>query len=217
MMNSKEIAELTGKTIGHIHRDIKVMLDKLDDPKLDGVDFTTLYRSNGQIAEYNLNHDLTLLLLTGYDIKARMAVIKRWKELEANQPQFTLPQTFAQALALAAQQAQVIEDQQNLIALQKPSVEFVDNYVDSEGLVGIRDAGKILNIPQNTFVKLLEDNKVLFRSGVTLVPFAKWEKDGYFSVKTNAYNNQVTKRTYFTPAGIVWVTNLLRKTGVYIP
>jgi len=81
-MSSREIAELTGKNISHVHRDIRAMLDQLADPKMDGIDFVEVLRDNGQISEYLLNHDLSVLLITGYDVNARYAVIKRWKELE---------------------------------------------------------------------------------------------------------------------------------------
>lgn len=38
--------------------------------------------SRGYIKEFNLNKDLTLTLIAGYNVKLRLAIIKRWQELE---------------------------------------------------------------------------------------------------------------------------------------
>ena len=81
-MSSREIAELTGKELSHVHRDIKSMMDELlkDDPKMDYPDLER--DSRGYIIAIHLNRELTDTLLTGYSIPARNKVIKRWHELE---------------------------------------------------------------------------------------------------------------------------------------
>ena len=83
-MSSKEIAKLTSKNHSHVLRDIRSMIDSIDSPKMDGVDFIIVFRTdNGQTSEIKLNHELTITLLTGYSVKARYKVIKRWQELES--------------------------------------------------------------------------------------------------------------------------------------
>ena len=81
-MSSREIAELLGKEISHVHRDIRAMLDALkDDPSLDHVREDKDAR--GYTTAYHLNRELTDVLLTGYSIPLRRKVIARWHELEA--------------------------------------------------------------------------------------------------------------------------------------
>ena len=104
-MSSREIAELTGKEISHVHRDIRAMLDQLDDPKMDHVDFVEVKDTRGYTSEYLLNHDLSVLLITGYDVNARYAVIKRWKELEVMQAP-KLPTSYIEALQALIQSEQ---------------------------------------------------------------------------------------------------------------
>lgn len=80
-MTSLEIAELTGKQHKHVLRDVRVMLEELG---LDGSKFglTHLDGQNRQHVEYQLDHDLTITLITGYSAVLRHKVIKRWRELE---------------------------------------------------------------------------------------------------------------------------------------
>lgn len=81
-MSSREIAELIGKEISHVHRDIRAMLDALkDDPSLDHVREDKDAR--GYTTAYHLNRELTDTLLTGYSIPLRRKVVARWHELEA--------------------------------------------------------------------------------------------------------------------------------------
>ncbi|MEQ1977658.1 transcriptional regulator [Xenorhabdus sp. SGI240] len=97
MMSSREIAELTGKQVKHIHQDIWVMLEQLYGIKKDGQDFdhhknqqVTLvdgviavidYR--GYVSEFQLDRRHTEILITGYDVVRRAAVIDRWFDLES--------------------------------------------------------------------------------------------------------------------------------------
>lgn len=80
-MTSREIAEVTGKKLYHVNRDILAMLNELN---LDKSKFGSIYfdNKNRQQVEYVLDEELTLTLVTGYSIKLRNAVIKRWKYLE---------------------------------------------------------------------------------------------------------------------------------------
>lgn len=80
-MTSREIADVTGKKLYHVNRDILAMLSELD---LDKSKFGSIYfdNKNRQQIEYVLDEELTLTLVTGYSIKLRNAVIKRWKQLE---------------------------------------------------------------------------------------------------------------------------------------
>ena len=94
-MSSREIAELTGKDVSHVHRDIRDLMSALqDDPVLDHVREDKDAR--GYTAAFHLNKELTLTLVAGYDARLRLAIIKRWQELEAKaaQPQ---PVTLTQA------------------------------------------------------------------------------------------------------------------------
>ncbi|MFO3662458.1 Rha family transcriptional regulator [Pseudomonas amygdali] len=80
-MSSLEIAELTGKQHKHVLTDIRIMLDELGE---GSAGFSADYKDQGGRTYpcFNLDRHHTECLLTGYSAKMRMAVIKRWHELE---------------------------------------------------------------------------------------------------------------------------------------
>ena len=81
-MSSREIAELTSKEHKHVMRDIRVLKEQLKD-LFDGVVQHWTHPQNGQnYEEFRLSKDTCLTLLLGYDVVARMKVVKRWQELE---------------------------------------------------------------------------------------------------------------------------------------
>ena len=94
-MSSKEIADLTGKEHFHVKRDIEVMLSQLNlDPSNFGCIF--LDSMNREQKGYALDKELSICLVSGYNVQLRMAIIKRWNELEA-QAQPRLPSNYKEA------------------------------------------------------------------------------------------------------------------------
>ena len=83
-MTSLEIAALTGKEHRNVMRDIRVMLVELHGEKdVLGFEHIFLDAYGREQPCFNLDHEHTMTLVTGYSVKLRHAVIKRWKELEA--------------------------------------------------------------------------------------------------------------------------------------
>lgn len=84
-MSSREIAEAAKKRHPDVMRDIRVLIDQ------GVINLSNFARNEYKPKvgfgyrteeEYILDHDATMTLVTGYDAKRRMAVIKRWRELE---------------------------------------------------------------------------------------------------------------------------------------
>jgi len=120
-MSSLEISKLTGKRPGDVNRDIKVMCDQLGYADLrseqnQGV--TVILNEQNQTKEILLDHDHTLTLISGYEVKLRMAIIKRWKELEEQKPKSQIEIIIESALAL-----QRIEQQQSIQSEQILTVQ----------------------------------------------------------------------------------------------
>lgn len=103
-MLSTEIAELTGKLHKNVMRDIDVIIEQLTSSNLSWSVKPREYKAgNGQMQPcYELDHEATMVVVTGYDVVARTKVIKRWLELESEvHKQLTANEILAQsALAL---------------------------------------------------------------------------------------------------------------------
>ena len=201
-MSSREIAELTEKQHQHVLRDIRNMLAELeeDESKYGRIYKDTMNREQVEIA---LPRDLTDCLLTGYSAKARMRVIKRWKELEE---QFKVPTTLSAALRLAADQAEKIESQALQLQHQQPAVEFVDRYTVATGLKGVREVCKILKANERQFVDWMTESGIMYRLAGRLTPYQPHIDAGRFLVKTGlSGDGHAFSSPKFTAKGVSWV------------
>lgn len=81
-MSSLEIAELTGKSHGHVMRDIRNMLTELNNSTQSN--FGSSYRdSTGRTLPcYDLPKRECLILVSGYSVTLRARIVDRWQELE---------------------------------------------------------------------------------------------------------------------------------------
>jgi phage regulator Rha-like protein len=89
-MSSREIAEITEKRHDHVIRDIRSIFDQLE---IDSTQFWGGYQdAKGETRGcFKLNRYYTELLITGYDVRRRAAVITRWMELEEQVAQLKVP------------------------------------------------------------------------------------------------------------------------------
>ncbi len=93
-MSSREIAELTGKEHFNVIRDIRAMLQEL---KLGALSFEFSYLSaqNKPMPEFRLPKDLTITLVSGYNVTMRHRIVTRWMELEIRPAEFSARYTDA--------------------------------------------------------------------------------------------------------------------------
>jgi len=201
-MSSREIAEYTEKQHQHVKRDICVMLMQLE---LDSSKYGRNYKDslNRNQVEYILDRDLTDCLLTGYSAKARLKVIKRWKELEKQQaPQ--IPQNYAEALQLAADQAKQLE-------LQAPKVAFVEKLVERNGLMNATQVAQKHGMSAVKLNKFLTEVGVYNRAVKRGKVFMGWfVEKGYGEMKQT---EQGFSQALFTNSGEVWINEKLITEG----
>lgn len=201
-MSSREIAELTGRRHDNVMRVCRDLKASGVTPQIEESPFDHL---GNTYFEFRLNKRDSLVLVARLSPEFTAKVVDRWLALE-QQAQTGLPQTFAEALRLAADQAERIEQQQAQIAAAAPKVAFVEQYVEGTGLKGFRQVCKLLGANENEFRLFLADAHVWYRLGGEWVPYAEHIAAGRFHVKTgqagNGHNFNAAK---FTPKGIEWI------------
>ena len=202
-MSSREIAELTEKRHSDVKRDCEVMFQGLG---IDVRKFAHIYLDtmNRQQTEYLLDEELTMTLVTGYSIVLRNRVIKRWHELE-NQNAVQLPQTFAEALQLAADQARKIE-------IDKPKVEYYEKIVVRDTLLNATQVAQKLRMSAMAMNKYLDQFDVYSRGVKRARVFQQWFIDkGFGELKQTELG---FSQPMFTTKGEAWVIEKLTSEGV---
>lgn len=211
-MSSREIAELTEKNHADVLRDIRNMLEQLG---LTASSFAGSYKdSTGRtLPAFDLPEDLTITLVSGYSVQMRHRIVRRWQELEAGAAP-AIPQTYAAALRLAAEQAERIEQQAAALALAAPKVEFVDRYMDATGTQTFRQVAKLLGAKEPSFRAFLAARRIMYQISGTWTPYAEHIEAGRFVVKTgSADNGHAFSAARFTPKGVAWVSGLWRESA----
>ncbi len=213
LMSSVEIAELTGKQHKHVKFDIRKMLEELN---LQCADFTAHQKDSRNRTQevFNLDKRLTNILITGYSIKLRAAVIDRLDELEKKVVSL-IPQNYSEALRLAADQAETIETQYKLIESQKPAMNFLEKLAGQKGSVNIGAFAKMLcddgfNIGQQRLFGWLRSYGYLMQNND---PKQRFIDQKLFEVTTGAVSGSSTgriwKQTKITPKGMIKFSALL--------
>ena len=208
-MSSREIAQLINKE----HSNIKISAERLAEKGIISTLAMQWFEHNGnRYTEYMLNKRDSLILVAQNCPEFTAAIVDRWQELEAqvSSPVAHLPKSFAEALRLAADQAEQIEQQQLLIEQQKPAVEFVGKYVTaSSGNMTFRATAKILNINEREFRTFLKDSKIMYLLGGDWVPYQQHIEAGRFEIKAGLAEHEekshAFKQSKFTPKGVEWV------------
>jgi Rha family phage regulatory protein len=186
VMSSREIAELTGKQHKNVKRDITSMLADL---KKDALSFERTYLDgqNRNQTEYLLDREHTDCLLTGYSAPLRMAVVRRWRELE-EQIAPRIPANYAEALQLAADQAKETQRLLGVLELQAPKLAAIRRLAAAEGAICITDAAKQLGIAPSKLFDWLQANRWIYRRGGSTrwIAMQPRIRDGFLKHKVTA-------------------------------
>jgi phage antirepressor YoqD-like protein len=208
-MSSLAIAEITGKEHSHVMRDIRSVLIEagIDASSFGGIYLDAYNRSKPC---YNLPRRECDLVVSGYSVKYRLAIIDRWHHLEAAQA-LAIP-THSEALRLAADAI----DKANALALEvadlKPKAEFHDQVTASDTVTQLAIACQVLDLPfgRNVLFQRLRNRGVLITGGDRHnLPKQEHVLNGRFTVKESSYIHDgephVRFTTYVTQKGLDWL------------
>lgn len=200
-MSTREIASLLNKA----HSNIKISAERLAEKGTIALQGSSFEHNGNQYNEWLLNKRDSLVLVAQNSPEFTAAIVDRWQELESRQ-QPKIPNNFAEALQLAADQAKQLE-------LAAPKVAFVDNLVDRKNLMTATQVATKHGMSAVKLNKLLDElggvyNKAVKRGRVFTQPFID---NGYGEVKQT---EQGYSQSLFTPAGEVYINEKLISEGI---
>lgn len=212
-MTSLQIAEITGKP----HNDVLKAIRSMEGAwvKVNGGNFSLVeYKdAKGEMRPmYALTKTECLYVATKFNDEARAKLVIRWEELERERQAggFRVPQNLAEALRLAADQAERAEAQQRQIEAMKPKALFADAVATSDRSCLVAELAKILqqngvNIGQNRLFAWLREHGYLGTRGEYYnQPTQRAMGMGLFEIKKTS----ITK-----PDGSVLVSSTTKVTG----
>ena len=213
-MSSLDIAKLCEKDHANVLKDIRRILEEVE---IDAVRFNGIYSDaygRGKPC-YHLPRFECDLVVSGYSVKYRAAIIRRWHELEKAPvvPVFVIPTTLPEALRLAAD----LSEKNDALALENaamaPKADFYDTVVASDDLCQLATVTAVLGLPfgRNTLFQRLRNRGMLISGGDRHnLPKQKYIQQGLFTVKESAYLDDekqphVRFTTYATQKGMAWL------------
>ena len=164
-MSSLEIAKLTEKDHDKVLVDIRKMLDELE---IGHAVFSGSYKSkqNKDLPCFNLPHRECDILVSGYSIKYRAAIVDRWQELEAKSaidPMQLLSDPAAMRGLLLTYTEKVLTLEATVKEIQ-PKADALDRIAtESEGALNITSSAKTLQLQPKKLIGWLQANKWIYK------------------------------------------------------
>jgi prophage antirepressor-like protein len=126
------------------------------------------------------------------------------QEQEAD-PALLMARALQVADSVIKEKSAQLEQARAALAQAAPKAAFVDRYVEARGLQNLSNVAKMLRYGPIKFSRLLEEDKILYRSGGALVPRQEYLDRGLFALKTGEANGHSWMQTKVTPKGVDWL------------
>ncbi|MFU9819453.1 phage antirepressor KilAC domain-containing protein [Acinetobacter radioresistens] len=206
-MTSLEIAELVQSRHDKVKQSIERLAERgviAQPPMVDGIKSANgvipkLFLFSGEQGKLD---SITVVAQLCPEFTA--ALVKRWYELEN---QNKLPQSFAEALQLAADQAKQLE-------LAAPKVQYFDTVVERSNLLNATQVAQKLRMSAMAMNKLLDRLNVYSHGVKRARVFKQWFIDqGFGELKQTELG---FSQPMFTTKGEAWIIEKLTSEGVVV-
>lgn len=222
-MTSLQIAEITGKRHSDVMRDIRNLIERGASERNFALSSYKQEQPKGgtkDVPMFNLTPKGCLILASGYDVVLREKIIDKLEEYRSMEKtgNFQVPQTFAEALMLAAKQQQLIEQQQKQIEAATPKIEFFDAVADSKDAIAMEAVAKTLNfrgVGRNKLFEILRDKQILLQNNM---PYQKYIDREYFRTIEQKYTipsgeTRISIKTLVFQKGVNFIQGVLLHLG----
>lgn len=220
---SLKVAEVFGKRHDHIMRDVnnlKKDLPNFGEMFLEGNEPDS-YGRDRHI--YYMNRDGFTLLAMGFTGKKALefkikyiSAFNKMESLVKKENQFAMPQTFGEALQLAA-------DQQKLIEKNQPKVDYYDEQMRNPGLMTVTEIAKDFGLSATQLNKFLERKHIQYKQGKHWVLYQEYADQGLANYEPFAYEEHTIEGTKkkihnnlkWTQKGRKFIYDLLKEEDIH--
>ncbi|WP_259444616.1 phage regulatory protein/antirepressor Ant [Bacteroides fragilis] len=222
-MSSLQIAELTGKQHSNVMRDIRNILEQLEDRRQFNFELSsrTQPMPNGgskEVSCYILTKKDCLLLASGYDANLRAKIINRWEELETKKRELSRKELALmvlqseeekERLALEVQQKQItIELQEKEIKESAPKINYYDNHLQSVNTLTSTQVAKQIGMDAEKLHRKMKEIGILYKQSGQWILHAPYSTWGLHSTRTQTYTR--SDGSTGTSVYTVWTTKGVR-------
>lgn len=194
-MSTREIADLVGKT----HSNIKISAARLRDKGTLALQESKFTHNGNEYTEYLLNKRDSLILVAQNCPEFTAAIVDRWQELEQSATP-AIPQSFSEALQLAADQAKQLEE-------AKPKLEVYETLAERENDINTTVLAKQLGTSAIKLNKFMREKRIKFlNNDLPQSPYSDW-----FNVIPVVKNGHEGSQCLITPKGVIEITRRWNK------
>lgn len=172
--------------------------------------------SKEYVLTLNMAKELSMVERNEKGKQARQYFIQCEKQLKVAQQQFAIPQTYAEALRLAADKEE--ENQRLKVKIEEdaPRVEMAKRAIETDGAWITRKVAKVVGVTQTFLFDYMRQKKILT---MTNEPYAYFVQNGVIRPKFSFYkdrdgNEHTSITPYITTKGIEYLITRLMKDGL---
>ena len=220
---SLKVAEVFGKNHRDVMRNIKNLTAQNCAVEKMFVKSTYLNKQKHEQPMYYMNRDGFTLLAMGFNgkkaLEFKLKYIEAFNKMESlvkKENQFAMPQTFGEALQLAA-------DQQKLIEKNQPKVNYYDQQMRNPGLMTVTEIAKDFGLSATKLNKFLERKHIQYKQGKHWVLYQEYADRGLANYEPFAYEEhsidgtkqKVHNNLKWTQKGRKFIFDLLQEEDIH--
>ncbi|OZS79476.1 Rha family transcriptional regulator [Tetzosporium hominis] len=227
--DSRDVAEMVGKSHDQLMRSIRTYVDYLDSAKLQTQNFfipsTYTSAQNKEMPCYLLTKkgcDMVANKMTGEKgVLFTAAYVTKFEEME-KQLAHRLPTSYKEALVALLEEVEKREriETKNLVLEQqvmelKPKATYYDLILQNKSLLTATQIGKDYGMGAPKFNQLLHKFGIQYKQGGVWLLYAKYQDRGYTQTSTYALDEEYSKiNTKWTQKGRLFLYDFLKSQGI---
>lgn len=145
---------------------------------------------HNHIMSLDMAKEISMIQRTERGKQARQYFIECERKAQAHM--IALPQTYAEALEVAAEQARRVEALETQKAIDAPKIDYHNAFVTDEDLLSIRTVASTLGLKEKTLRDLLLKNGWIYAESAT-----RWSQSQGKKVTWNRYSEYARVKKYF--------------------